>query len=438
MPDDGAARGDVSVAVNSAASASPFDIDGSGEFRPLTVLVVDDSASQRTTLKLLLRKWKLDVVEASSGEAALGVCRDRAVDFIISDWMMPGLSGPALCKEVRALANPGYTYFILMTSKREKNAVSEGLDAGADDFLSKPLNMGELLARMRAGHRLLRMQDDLIDKNRRVSEAFERLNALYAEIDADLRAAAKLQQALIPPRENRCGTARIGICYQPAGHVGGDLVGFFAVSEGQIAVYCIDVSGHGVSSALLTARLSALLRPHHIEESIAVEQEPGGGLSLRDPAFVAAALNERIQDDADTDQYFTMIYAIIDVDAGEMHFCQAGHPPPALIAPDGEVRFVGDGGPPIGLIPALQYETESVTLEPGARLFLYSDGIIECEAPDQSLFETRRLADVLAQTLDRSDTEVLDALLAAMRDFSDQDRFTDDVSGLLLSLPGAH
>ncbi|MEM9140447.1 MAG: response regulator, partial [Pseudomonadota bacterium] len=172
--------------------------DDAREFRRLIALVVDDSTSLRKMLKLMLKKWNFDVLEASDGDEALEICVTREVDFVISDWMMPNMTGPELCRAVRKLDLPNYIYFILLTSKSDKNEVAAGLDAGADDFVVKPTDMGELHARLRAGQRLVRMQDDLVDKNRRITDAFQRLNTLYEGIDRDLKSAARLQKALIP------------------------------------------------------------------------------------------------------------------------------------------------------------------------------------------------------------------------------------------------
>ena len=161
------------------AAGDALDDAENRAFRKLVALVVDDSATQRKLLRLTLKKWNFEVIEAEDGEQALAIVQDREIDFIISDWVMPGMSGPDLCRAVRALEQTQYTYFMLLTSKTAKEEVASGLDAGADDFLSKPMDMGEMHARLRAGQRLLTMQEDLVDKNRRITEAFDRLNAVY-------------------------------------------------------------------------------------------------------------------------------------------------------------------------------------------------------------------------------------------------------------------
>ena len=403
--------------------------------RPLVALVVDDSPSQRKMLALLLKKWKFTVLEAEDGERALELSRGRKIDFIISDWVMPNMTGPELCRAIRSEYEQGYIYFILLTSKSEKKEVATGLDSGADDFLSKPLDTDELRARLRAGQRLLSMQEDLLDKNRRISEAFDKLNQLYESIEKDLRASARLQTSLIPEPQSKCGPVSIGVSYEPCGHVGGDLLGYFQISKDRIAVYSIDVSGHGISSALLTARLSNFFSSQHLRGNIAVRRLEDGSYHPRNPATIAQDLNERMQDEADTDQYFTMLFADVNLTTGLVRYCQAGHPNPAVIRATGEIEFVGGGGPPIGLISGVEYDTEVLYLDDGDRLMLFSDGITECEDPNGEMLENEGLSALLSRHWGMGEHEVLEQIIADLSTYSGKSRFDDDVSALMLTMP---
>ncbi|MEM1297672.1 MAG: SpoIIE family protein phosphatase [Pseudomonadota bacterium] len=404
-------------------------------FRRISALVVDDSPSQRKMLTLLLKKWNFDVFEASDGTEALEMFRESPVDFIISDWMMPEMSGPELCQAIRGLEGDNYVYFILVTSKRGKDEVAEGLDAGADDFLSKPLDMGEMHARLRAGQRLIMMQDDLVDKNRRITEAFDRLNAVYESIEKDLRAAAKLQKSLIPERQTFCGRVPIGVAYKPAGHVGGDLLGYFQVSDDRVAIYSIDVSGHGVSSALLTARLSNMFNSQHLDENVAIRRLEDGTYLTRDPAAIARELNERMQDETESDQYFTMIFADLNLSTGMLRFCQAGHPNPALVRATGEIEFAGEGGPPVGLVPNMEYDTYVLHLSDGDRFMMFSDGITEAEDPDGEMLENEGLGEMLTRHWDMRESEVLHNVLVDLAEYTGSSNFDDDVSAIMFTFP---
>ncbi|MDF0601322.1 response regulator [Psychromarinibacter sp. C21-152] len=153
---------------------------------PATVLVVDDSRAQRRLLATYLKKMGLNVVEAPSGEAALTLCQIEQPDLIVSDWVMPGMDGLAFCRAFRAMRGDRYGYFVLLTSNDEKHEVAVGLDAGADDFLTKPVHAAELRARIRAGQRVLRMEREL-------NLALDEMKQLHAVIDRDLVEAQKLQ-----------------------------------------------------------------------------------------------------------------------------------------------------------------------------------------------------------------------------------------------------
>ncbi|MEM0987370.1 MAG: SpoIIE family protein phosphatase [Pseudomonadota bacterium] len=421
------------------ADEPPQEQSSTAEFdkalRKRRVLVVDDSTAQRKMLSLLLRKWEFETSEAADGADALAMAEAEHFDIIISDWVMPKMSGVEFCKAIRAKEAETYTYFILLTSKTEKEDIAVGLDAGADDFLSKPTDSNEMKARLRAGERLLAMQDDLVDKNDRITEAFDRLNTLYESIDRDLRAAARLQQALIPERQGECGPVPIGVAYCPAGHVGGDLLGYFRVSHDRVVAYSIDVSGHGVSSALLTMRLSNFFNSQQLGENIGVTMCGDGIFRPRDPAAVMTDLNHRVQDDADNDQYFTMLYADVNLTTGLVRYCQAAHPNPAIIRATGEIEFIGDGGPPVGLMPDMNYETQVVHLAPGDRFMTFSDGIVECESPHGQLLENEGLADILNRHWGMSEREVLDQVMLEMKAYTQTDGFDDDVSALLFTMP---
>ncbi|MCB1347337.1 MAG: response regulator, partial [Maritimibacter sp.] len=164
------------------------------------VLVVDDSRAQRMVAAVSLRRQGFDVVEAGSGEEALQILRSAPVDLVLSDWMMPGMDGLELCRQVRALQQESYVYFILLTSKNEKGAVAQGLDVGADDFLTKPVSPDELRARIYAGDRILKMTRELSEKNRLITATLDEMSALYDALDRDLIEARKMQQSLVRER----------------------------------------------------------------------------------------------------------------------------------------------------------------------------------------------------------------------------------------------
>ncbi len=307
-----------------SAAAQKKSADQPAKARAETVLVVDDSGSQRHILKVFLSRWGYRVIEAASGEEALAICEAHQLDVIISDWMMPGMSGLEFCRAFRALPDRPYGYFILLTSKSEKPEIARGLDVGADDFVSKPVSSSELLARVRAGERILHMERELREKNRLVSQTLTEISGLYEALDRDLVEARNLQQSLIHDRHRDFGTAQVSLLLRSSGHVGGDLVGYFPINDDEVGLFALDVSGHGVASALLTARLAGLLTGGSAEQNVALEQDRTGKTRMLPPSEAAKRMNRLYLDEIKADQYFTMALGKADLTTGQVRFVQCG------------------------------------------------------------------------------------------------------------------
>lgn len=397
------------------------------------VLVVDDSRLQRRILASYLKKWGFDVVEADSGQAALDICKQHAPDLVISDWMMPGMNGLEFCREFRSLPQEFYGYFILLTSKSEKGEIAQGLDAGADDFLTKPVNSGELRARISAGERILAMQRELSDKNRMISDTLDKLQAVYDSIDQDLLQAKKIQESLVPELTRSFGKSEVSLLLKPCGHIGGDLVGMFAPNEDNVGFYSVDVSGHGITSAMMTARLGGYLSSDYFNENIAMEPVSTTEFALRRPDDVAARLNDRLTKDTGIEEYFTMAYGTTNLKTGHLQMVQAGHPHPLLLRKDGSTEFLGDGGVPIGLVPGVPYSYFEAQLEDGDRLLLYSDGFTECRVLSGEYLEPEGLLDLVARCdAKQSGKEFLDDLFWNLSQvMSPEYGMEDDVSATL-------
>ncbi len=400
------------------------------------VLVVDDSRMQRRILSSQLVRAGYTVVEAASAEEALAISADEPPELVISDWMMPGMSGIEFCQALRARAGESYVYFILLTSKTESAEIARGLDGGADDFLTKPVSGDELRARISAGERILRMERELTDKNRLLSSTLGELQSLYDSIDRDLVEAQKLQQSLVRDRHRDFGAAEVSLLLRPSGRVGGDLVGFFPINDRSIGVFSIDVSGHGITSALMTARLAGYLSGGSPEQNIALVPTSSGAYEPRAPDEVAGQLNRIVVQDMQTETYFTMAYADVDLVSGQVRLVQAGHPHPAIQRRDGGVEFLGCGGLPVGLIDDAGYETVEATLESGDRLFLMSDGITEAEGPSGRQLGESGVATLLTRCAGLRATAFLEAFMWHLSDFAGPD-FADDVSGAFFDFHGA-
>ncbi|MCC5987627.1 MAG: SpoIIE family protein phosphatase [Pararhodobacter sp.] len=399
------------------------------------MLVVDDSRAQRRVVSAGLRRWGYDVIEAASGSEALQLCDGGGIDLVLSDWMMPGMTGIEFCRALRASGHEHYIYFILLTAKSDKAATAEGLEVGADDFLAKPVDSGELRARIKAGERVLSMERELRAKNGLLTDTLDELRGLYNSLDRDLIEARNLQQSLLRERHRRFDSGQVSLLLRPSGHIGGDMVGWFEIDERRLGLYGFDVSGHGVASALLTARLAGLLSGASAEHNIAIETTESGPRP-RPPASVAGAMNRLLMSEIQTERYATLCYAEIDRSSGLVRMVQAGHPHPLIQHADGTITYLGAGGLPIGLLSDAGYEGFEARLRPGERLLLVSDGITEC--PDEAGEELGMagLERILQGLAGLRGEALMEALIWELARWAGNEDFPDDISCALFEYDG--
>lgn len=434
---DSLVTGGVSNQVERVGVETAIEPEARQDYQAVrSILVVDDSPSLRLTLSRMLRRSGYLVREAGSGLAALTACREEPPDLVLSDWMMPEMDGLEFCREFRRMARDSYGYFILLTSKSDKEDIARGFDAGADDFLTKPVNGAELRARITAAERVLRMELELTEKNRLIRATLNELQAIYESINGDLIEARKLQQSLVSERHRDFGAAELSLLLRSSGHVGGDLVGMFPIDETHVGLYGIDVSGHGISSALMTARLAGYLSATAPEQNVALLPDGEGGFRARCPAQTAALLNDLILGEIETEHYFTLLLAEADLATGLVRFAQAGHPCPLVQRAGGECESVGHGGLPVGLLDNAVYQPCEVVLAPGDRFLIHSDGMIECTDPAGHLLGDAGLAAAMTALREVSGLACLEALVWRMADFAGRDGFDDDVSAVLLEFKG--
>lgn len=382
----------------------------------LNVLVADDFDLQRELLSGYLRDRGENALTAANGQEAWEILQREPVNVVISDWIMPTVDGLELCRRIRAAQLDRYVYVILCTARNTRADLIEGIGAGADDFLPKPVDFGELNVRLHTAARILRLERELADRNHKLSEA-------NAEIERDLKAAALVQTSLLPQGPCPLPGMRSSWLFLPSGLLAGDTFGYFPLEGGRLGFYQLDVSGHGAPAAMLSVTLSRALLPG---EGSPVVRE--GRVAA--PQEVVSALNERFQDAGG--RYFTIIYGVLEAQTRRVSFTQAGHPHPIHIQAPGKARYVGEGGFPAGMIAGMDYVSQSLALPPGDRLVLYSDGLTECANPHGERFGSGRLLD-WAQATAKMD---LDAAVARIRSAIGEWRgdqvFEDDISLLAI------
>lgn len=395
----------------------------------MNVLIVDDSSTVQLLLLARLRSWGHTATLASDGMDGWTKVRQATYDLVISDWDMPQMDGLELCRLIRSHSFAQYVYVILCTGKDQKSDLITGMEAGSDDFITKPVDFAELRVRVSAAQRLMNLQSELASQNQNLRKLNSELTEAYSRIERDLEAAAATQIRLLPKVYDLHPRVRLDWLFIPCRFLAGDMLNYFMADDRHLVFYHLDVSGHGIPAALLSVTLSKTLIP--LAGSPSIRPNPlDGRLELVSPRHVMAELNSRFQ--AEDDTYFTMIYGILDVFTRELVYCQAGHPGPVLIRRHAAPIVLGEGGFPVGMMPGMIYEDGRLQMEAGDRLILYSDGLSECENAAGIRYEQQRLVEMLDQNRDVSLEALMNGVREALGAWRGQAEFADDVSVLAL------
>ncbi len=389
------------------------------------ILIADDDEGIRNLLVEGLSAWGHTVHVARDGVEAWDILQSTPVWMVISDWMMPGIDGLELCRRIRAASFPSYVYVVFLTAKSHKDEMLQGMEAGADDFMVKPFGMAELKARITAAERILRLEHSLEEKNQKLQKAND-------VITRDMEAAAWIQQSLLPNPGTIYGL-NFDSLFIPCRVIGGDIFSYFPVGKHHLAFYSLDVSGHGIPAAMLSVTVSKTITtmPFHEARFFSGSDGPGYNSSIS-PASMARELNLLFQQTDTVEQYFTMAYGIVDRRNGNVVLTQAGHPYPVLVPAKGEAKLLGSGGLPVGLLPDADYMEDCYQIEPGDRLFLYTDGIIECTNAQGDRFTQEKLLRFLSEGRDMSLKKLMRKMGEELVRFHGDHSFEDDVSILAM------
>ncbi|WP_252179928.1 response regulator [Endozoicomonas sp. 4G] len=397
----------------------------------MNILIVEDARDQRLMLSVVLKKQGHQVLEAENGLQALAILQEHQdVRIIISDWMMPEMDGLELLRKIRKTDLGRYIYLILLTGKTDHDAVVEGMNDGADDFLAKPVNFDELAARLKAGIRIIELEKQLEQQNKQLVEAIK-------TVEKDLESAAKAQAVLLA-QPATIQQVSFDWFFKPSKILGGDMFGYQAIDGETLGFYQLDVAGHGIPSALFSFTLNTILsetsgRGSIVRELVRETLDHEPFYKVRAPETVLASLNRRFQATPESMLYFTIAYGVINTRTGQVTLSRAGHPPPLWIhREEAIVEPVAGGGVPIGMMPDMEYTSCTLQFQPGDRLFLYSDGVTECENVQGEQFGEARLLQCLQDTANDDLKSVIDRVEKNVRDWNELDRFEDDVTYLLL------
>ncbi|NOH47418.1 fused response regulator/phosphatase [Vibrio rotiferianus] len=383
-----------------------------------SILLVDDSKTVLLYMTSALQKQGYEVIAVEDGESALEVLTHRTdIQFVLSDLMMPGISGIELCRELKSSAFSRYIFFVLLSSRNDQDSIIKGMDAGADDFVDKKTSVEELQARIRAGFRSLDLHNIVSLKNKQLSES----NAVMSR---DLEAAEELVSQLLPT-SNQLLNTEFAYLHLPSSKIGGDMLGYMRLDEQNIAMYVLDVSGHGISSALLSFSIQQLLSQSEPKDQITMDYVDGS-YRVAEPEKVVEKLNSRYARNNKSALFFTISYLVLDTLSGLVRYCTAGHPSFFIVGKNG-LEAVGNNNFMVGAFEGVEYLGGSIQLAPGDLVWMFSDGIIEPKKNGEC-FSQERLSSVVFSGSSLPLQVQISRVIDEVHSWVDGSDFDDDVT----------
>jgi len=382
--------------------------------RPV-ILIVDDTPTSIWVLAETLGP-QYRTLFATSGPDCLRLAESVRPDLILLDVMMPDMDGYEVCSRLKSNAGTRDIPVVFVTALGQEQDETKGLELGALDYITKPIKPAVVLARVRTLLLLRRQQTQLEDKQR--------------EIQGALEAAGKIQQSLLPTEAPALDRAAFAWKFAPCEAVGGDIFNIVSLGPERIGVYMLDVAGHGPPSALISVLVYQLMNPHTgilMDRAVSPPRirEPEEVLNILDEEFPLSRF----------DKHFTIIYLTADLASGELTYSNAAHCPPLALRADGGLETLGEGGTFIGL-GAIPFGQGSLTLMPGDKVILYSDGVLEMENRDQEIFGFERIHQALRDHAHAPPAELVETLYRRARDFAADAPLADDVSILAFEYRG--
>lgn len=380
------------------------------------ILVVDDDEDLRTLTGLFLKQKGYHIWEANDGFHALDQAPKLQPDLILLDVMMPGMDGYQVCEKLKQNPLTQDIPVIFLSSLTDSKDKIKGLEIGGVDFINKLGDKAEMLARVQTHLKIRSLNKALILSN-------QELIKKQKYLDDDLTAAAVIQRSLLPLQ--RPDVAKLHIAWKclPCDQIGGDVFNVLRVDDDHVVFYMLDVSGHGVPSAMVTVSVSQHLQEYnHLFSQMHTQTiiTPKEMLKILDKEFPL----ERF------DKFFTIFYMVVNVRTGSLLYSNAGHPPAIMLHPDKNYELLEKGGTVIGIDESIPFDEGEKQFISQDKIFLYTDGVTEFQNAKEELYGANRLYNLLEKNKHESIENIIEIVFQSLREFGGNEPLHDDVSML--------
>ena len=374
------------------------------------ILVVDDDAISRKILAQLLASAGHDSRECEDGAKALQLIHAKPPSLLLLDFDMPGLNGAEVLRRLRSDADPAVAQIpaIMLTGHGSEESEVSCLQAGADDFVTKPINAAVLLARIETQLRLRSMRRQLERQN-------DELEEWRGNLERDLEAARLTQQSLIPQKPPPLPGWQVAACYRAVIQVGGDIYGWLPMKDSRILFWIADGTGHGAAAALLTTLAKLLF--HH------------GSVEHDAPATVMERVNSDFRSIFGARFFMTAMCVALDPASGHASVVGAGHPPLLVIRDNGATESIASIAPPLGLIEHPEFTETGIGFEAGDAFLLYTDGLFGSAKDERRRLTPQRLEKMLDHSAPSAEA-LLKGILTQVAPDNAGDALPDDLAAL--------
>lgn len=323
------------------------------------ILIIEDNPSSLEIMKARLDSHNYHIITATDGAVGLSLAKEHLPDLILSDIMMPKMDGLEVCRRLRSDPSIPFIPIILVTAKADSKDIVAGLEAGGDEYLTKPVDHTSLVARVKSMLRIKELHDVALDQSN--------------QLKRQLKTATNVQSLFFPNSRDLPSTVDIWTYSEPASYVGGDLYDVIPLSDGSVLIYVADISGKGVAAALIMAALSTMIRA----------EAP----FYDDIVKLLKVVNRSMVNLSSDEGYFaTMLCARYWPEDGRLQLLRAGHPFPLWITNGKLNSLPWLEGTPLGIKEDVHYETADIILSAGDSCLFYSDGVVEAENESRRMF----------------------------------------------------
>lgn len=373
------------------------------------ILVINDSKSIREIIQFYLEMKNYEVYQAIDGYEGIEKAKKVMPDLILLDVIMPGLDGYQTCEKLKQDPKIQEIPVIFLSSLSNTQDKIKGLESGGVDFINNTTDQAELLARIETHLKIRDLTQELKTSNRELILKQKALND-------DLRAAAIIQQSLLPIQAPIIPNVKVAWFCNPCELIGGDICNITHLNHENLSLYILDVSGHGVPSAMVTVSMTQYLgqKQQLLQSSLSPKQ-------------LLMDLNQEYPFEK-FNMFSTIFYMTLNIRTGKLSYSSAGHPPAVYLSLHKELKLLNPTGPLIGLDRSFTYDEEVENLQAGDKVILYTDGIIELRNPNNEFYGAERFYALLEKIKYYSINSIIQLVSSSLQEFAQGRAPQDDIS----------